>query len=50
MFDTADTFLLAVKGELVTVDRSSFDTGEIRPEGGRIIVLLAPPLAGADAS
>lgn len=41
--ETADTFLAAVKGEVVAMDRSVFDTDEVRPEGGRIIVVPAPP-------
>jgi L-ascorbate metabolism protein UlaG (beta-lactamase superfamily) len=45
--DTADDFLLAVKGEVVAMDRSTFDTSEVRPEGGRIIVLPAPPVDSA---
>ena len=41
--ETADAFLAAVKGEIVALDRSAFDTDDVRPEGGRIIVLPAPP-------
>jgi len=32
-----DGFLAAVKGEVVALDRSSFDTADVAPEGGRII-------------
>ena len=42
-FDTADAFLKAVKGEVVALDRSTFDTDEVRPEGGRMILLPLPP-------
>jgi hypothetical protein len=42
--DTADEFLQAVRGEVVALDRSTFDTDEVRPEGGRIIVVPAPPV------
>ena len=38
-----DPFLSAVKGEVVTLDRSTFDTADMRPEGGRIVVIPAPP-------
>jgi len=38
-----DGFLAAVKGEVVALDRSSFDTADVAPEGGRIIVVPAPP-------
>jgi L-ascorbate metabolism protein UlaG (beta-lactamase superfamily) len=41
--DTADGFLEAVKGEVVALERSTFDTDEMRPEGGRIIVVPAAP-------
>lgn len=41
--ETADAFLAAVKGEIVALDRAAFDTDTLRPEGGRIIVLPAPP-------
>ncbi|HVS49042.1 MAG TPA: hypothetical protein VHJ99_09080 [Candidatus Dormibacteraeota bacterium] len=41
--ETADAFLAAVKGEIVTTPRSSFDTDDVRPEGRRIIVVPAPP-------
>ena len=43
--ETADDFLAAVKGEIVTPDRSSFDTDSLRPEGGRLVVVPAPPLS-----
>lgn len=45
--DTADAFLQAVKGEVVALDRSAFDTDEMRPEGGRIIVMPQPPVTDA---
>jgi hypothetical protein len=32
-----------VKGEIVALNRSTFDTEEVRPEGGRIVVVPAPP-------
>jgi L-ascorbate metabolism protein UlaG (beta-lactamase superfamily) len=38
-----DGFLGAVKGEVVALDRSTFDTAEMAPEGGRIIAIPAPP-------
>jgi len=41
--DTADGFLQSVKGEVVALDRSSFDTDDVRPEGGRIIVVPVAP-------
>ena len=41
--ETADAFLAAVKGEIVALDHSTFDTDEMRPEGGRIIAVPAPP-------
>jgi L-ascorbate metabolism protein UlaG (beta-lactamase superfamily) len=41
--ETADAFLAAVRGEIVALDRSAFDTAEVRPEGGRMIVVPAPP-------
>jgi L-ascorbate metabolism protein UlaG (beta-lactamase superfamily) len=41
--ETADTFLSAVKGEIVALAQSTFDTDEVRPEGGRIIAVPAPP-------
>jgi L-ascorbate metabolism protein UlaG (beta-lactamase superfamily) len=41
--ETADAFLAAVKGEIVSLDRSTFDTADMRPEGGRIIVVPAAP-------
>jgi len=41
--ETADGFLAAVKGQVVALDRPTFDTGDVKPEGGRIIVLPAPP-------
>ena len=43
--ETADAFLGAVKGEVLTPDRSSFDTEALRAEGGRIMVVPAPPLS-----
>jgi L-ascorbate metabolism protein UlaG (beta-lactamase superfamily) len=42
--DTADSFLAAVKGEVVTPDRSSFDTDALHAEGGRLVVLPVPPI------
>ncbi len=41
--DTADGFLKSVTGEVVALDRSTFDTDEVRPEGGRIIVVPVAP-------
>lgn len=41
--ETADAFAGAVKGEIVALDRSEFDTDQLRPEGGRIVALPAPP-------
>ena len=41
--ETADAFLAAVKGEVVALDRSTFDTAKMQPEGGRIIVVPAAP-------
>jgi L-ascorbate metabolism protein UlaG (beta-lactamase superfamily) len=41
--ETADLFLESVKGEIVALDRPTFDTDKVRPEGGRIIVVPAPP-------
>ena len=41
--ETADAFLAVAKGEIVALDRSTFDTDEVRPEGGRIIVVPSPP-------
>jgi hypothetical protein len=41
--ETADAFVAAVKGEVVALDRSAFDTDAVRPEGGRIIVVPTPP-------
>jgi len=41
--ETADAFLAVAKGEIVALDRSTFDTDEVRPEGGRIIVVPLPP-------
>jgi len=38
-----DGFLAAVKGEVVALDRSTFDTADVAPEGGRIIAVPAPP-------
>jgi L-ascorbate metabolism protein UlaG (beta-lactamase superfamily) len=38
-----DGFLAAVKGEVVALDRSVFDTTEVAPDGGRMIVVPAPP-------
>ena len=42
--DTADSFLASIKGEIVTPDRSSFDTDALHAEGGRIVVMPAPPI------
>jgi len=41
--ENADGFLAAVKGEVVALERPTFDTADVKPEGGRIIVLPAPP-------
>jgi L-ascorbate metabolism protein UlaG (beta-lactamase superfamily) len=41
--ETADAFLAAVKGEVVALELATFDTADVRPEGGRMIVLPAPP-------
>jgi L-ascorbate metabolism protein UlaG (beta-lactamase superfamily) len=41
--ETADGFLAAVKGEVVALELATFDTADVRPEGGRMIVLPAPP-------
>jgi L-ascorbate metabolism protein UlaG (beta-lactamase superfamily) len=41
--ETADVFLEAVKGEIIALSRSTFDTDEVRPEGGRIIAVPSPP-------
>jgi len=41
--ETADGFLAAVKGEVVALELATFDTADVRPEGGRMIVLSAPP-------
>ena len=41
--ETADRFLAAVKGEVVALELATFDTADVRPEGGRMIVLPAPP-------
>jgi len=41
--ETADAFLKSVKGEVGALNRSTFDTDDVRPEGGRMIVLLAAP-------
>jgi L-ascorbate metabolism protein UlaG (beta-lactamase superfamily) len=38
-----DGFLSAVKGEVVALDRPAFDTNDVAPDGGRIIVVPAPP-------
>lgn len=43
--DTADAFLEAVKGEIVSVTRSEFDTAELNPDGDRVIVVPAAPMA-----
>jgi L-ascorbate metabolism protein UlaG (beta-lactamase superfamily) len=42
-FDPIDGFLAAVKGEVVALDRATFDTSDVAPEGGRMIVVPAPP-------
>jgi L-ascorbate metabolism protein UlaG (beta-lactamase superfamily) len=39
-----DGFLRAVQGEVVSLAGPSFDTDDVRPEGGRIIAVPAPPL------
>jgi L-ascorbate metabolism protein UlaG (beta-lactamase superfamily) len=44
-FDTADLFLKSVKGEVVALDHSTFDTDDVHPEGGRMIVLPLAPLS-----
>jgi L-ascorbate metabolism protein UlaG (beta-lactamase superfamily) len=41
--ETVDGFLGAVKGEVVALDRSTFDTEDVHPEGGRIIVVPKAP-------
>ena len=41
--ETADAFLASVTGEVVSMDRSSFDTDDLRPEGGRIIAVPFAP-------
>jgi L-ascorbate metabolism protein UlaG (beta-lactamase superfamily) len=41
--ETVDLFLESVKGEVVALDRATFDTDAVRPEGGRIIAVPAPP-------
>jgi L-ascorbate metabolism protein UlaG (beta-lactamase superfamily) len=38
-----DRFLGAVKGEVVALDRPAFDTNDVAPDGGRIIVVPSPP-------
>jgi L-ascorbate metabolism protein UlaG (beta-lactamase superfamily) len=43
-----DDFLQAVQGEVVTLARPGFDTDDVRPEGGRIIVVPAPPLTSQE--
>jgi L-ascorbate metabolism protein UlaG (beta-lactamase superfamily) len=48
--DTADAFLKSVKGEVVALDRSTFNTDDVRPEGGRMIVLPVAPSAVPQAS
>jgi L-ascorbate metabolism protein UlaG (beta-lactamase superfamily) len=45
--ETLDGFLDAVKGEVVALDRSIFDTADVHPEGGPMIVVPAPPSAGS---
>jgi L-ascorbate metabolism protein UlaG (beta-lactamase superfamily) len=41
--ETIDGFLAAVKGEVVALERPTFETADIAPEGGRMIVVPAPP-------
>lgn len=41
--ESVDGFLAAVKGEVVTLNRSMFDTEDVQPEGGRIIVVPQAP-------
>jgi len=41
--DTLDGFLAAVAGEIVTLDKTTFDTAAVRPEGGRVVVVPAAP-------
>jgi L-ascorbate metabolism protein UlaG (beta-lactamase superfamily) len=41
--ETLDGFLGAVKGEVVTLDSSVFDTENLKPEGGRIIAIPSAP-------
>lgn len=43
--ETAESFLDDVEGEVVMLSRPDFDTGQIDPDGDRIIVVPAPPLA-----
>jgi L-ascorbate metabolism protein UlaG (beta-lactamase superfamily) len=38
-----DGFLSAVNGEIVALDRATFDTDGVAPEGGRIVLVPAPP-------
>ena len=45
--ETADEFLEAVNGEVVALSQSDFDTDDVRPEGGRMIVVPAAPLPAA---
>ena len=41
--ETLDGFLGAVKGEVVTLESSVFDTDNLKPEGGRIVAVPSPP-------
>jgi len=42
--ETAEMFLDKVSGEVVTLSAPDFDTAGMNPDGGRIIVVPAPPL------
>jgi L-ascorbate metabolism protein UlaG (beta-lactamase superfamily) len=41
--ETADAFLAAVPGEVIPLEGSAFDTADLKPEGGRLIMVPAPP-------
>jgi L-ascorbate metabolism protein UlaG (beta-lactamase superfamily) len=44
--ETADEFLNVARSEIVALDGTAFDTDDVRPEGGRIIVVpIAPSIA-----
>ena len=44
IFDTVESFLAEVEGEIVTLDRPSFDADAMRADGGRIVVVPAVPI------